>query len=306
MKIFDSHIHLFSEAVIANVARRGALVQRLHLQCEGAEKRTSITVLKEALLAAGVERALLLPTASAGRVEDVNRATVRTATEHAWLLAAGTLHPEAPNIEQELCYLQKHHIRIIKLCSFSQRFSLMAPATMEMFNLIQEKGRQRDAPFTVVLDTLQQADKYFGTLPEHNTTPHLLAAVADRYPEINFIGAHMGGLGGDFMDLCRNLAPRTNLFLDTSNAAHTLTEKEFCQLLELHGPGHILFGTDWPWFDHRGEVEIIGRLLDLAGFDDTDQQRIFAGNLSELIGDNPKETGGCCQGRRDISCADIA
>jgi hypothetical protein len=199
-------------------------------------------------------------------------------------MTAGTLHPGYSHNVEELRYLRQHNVRIIKLCSFSQGFVLDAPDSLSMFDTLQAVNEKSDVPFSIVLDTLQGADHYFGTLPQFNTTPKLLGTLADRYPGINFIGAHMGGLDGSIDDLCRYLTPRPNLYLDTSNAAHTLTPEAFIRLLELHGPQHILFGTDWPWFTHESEVKHIQKLLNQAGFSEKEKSHIFSANLSALVG----------------------
>ncbi|MBW1851343.1 MAG: amidohydrolase family protein, partial [Deltaproteobacteria bacterium] len=98
-----------------------------------------------------------------------------------------------------------------------------------------------------------------------------------------FIGAHMGGLCAPFDEMCRYLVPRPNFYLDTSNAAHTLSEREFIRLLAIHGPQHILFGTEWPWFPLGDEIKRIDRLLGLAGFGEKEKGDVFSGNLSVLL-----------------------
>ena len=286
MKIIDSHIHLFTPKVISNVARRSELVQQLKLQTIGAENRIHLETLKKDMAAAGVEGALMLPTASVAGVKKTNHDCVETASRFNWLMTAGTLHPGYLHNTEELSYLQRHHVRIIKLCSFSQGFVLDAPDTLAMFDAIQAANGKSKTPFSIVLDTLQGADHYFGTLPEFNTTPKLLGTLADRYPGINFIGAHMGGLDGSIDDICHYLTPRANLYLDTSNAAHTLTTQAFIRLLKLHGPQHILFGTDWPWFTHESEVKLIEKLLNKAGFSEKEKSDVFSANLSALVETN--------------------
>jgi len=83
--------------------------------------------------------------------------------------------------------------------------------------------------------------------------------------------------------MCRYLVPRPNFYLDTSNAAHTLSEREFIRLLAIHGPQHILFGTDWPWFPLGDEIKRIDRLLGLAGFGEKEKGAVFSGNLNALL-----------------------
>ncbi len=284
MKIFDSHIHLFTNKVIFNVQQKIEMVRQLKLQTNGAENRTTTESLKTGMVEAGVEGALMLPTANAPRVHKTNQNCINTAAANPSIKTAGTLHSDAPDIEGELAYLQQHHVRVIKLCSFSQGFSLNGPNALKMFKTIQSANENSEAAFSVVLDTLYTADRYFGTPTEFITTPKRLATLIDRYPGINFIGAHMGGLDAPFNEIQRHLRPRPNLFLDTSNAAHTLSKNEFCNLVEQHGPGHILFGTDWPWFNHEKEVALIDNLLAEVGFDRGDKARVFGVNIRKLLG----------------------
>ena len=284
MKIFDCHIHIFTAKVISNVSKKMQMIQRLKLQTEGAARRIDPSILEKEMLAAGVEGALMLPTASVNGVKKTNCACVKMASQFKWLMTAGTLHPDYLHNEQELVNFRLNSVRVIKLCSFSQGFTLDASPTLKMFDAIQAANENSIVPFAVMLDTLQGADYYFGTLPAYNTTPKQLGYLADRYPGINFIGAHMGGLNGTVDEICRYLTPRPNLYLDTSNAAHTLNKKDFSRILELHGPRHILFGTDWPWFTHENEVKHIDGLLDFVGFSEKEKSEVFGANLFALLG----------------------
>jgi len=94
----------------------------------------------------------------------------------------------------------------------------------------------------------------------------------------------MGGLGALPEETFKHVVPSKNLYLDTSNAAHTLSEKDFLRLLEIHGPDHIIFGTDWPWFDHKKELNILVRLLDLAGYNREEKEKVFYRNIASLLG----------------------
>lgn len=103
------------------------------------------------------------------------------------------------------------------------------------------------------------------------------------YPEIDFVGAHMGGLAAPFGEIDKHLGPQNNLYLETSNAAHVLSRKEFLRLLDRHGPEHIIFEMDWPWFGHAEEIALIQGLLNEAGFSPQEQTLVFSGNISRLL-----------------------
>ncbi len=86
-----------------------------------------------------------------------------------------------------------------------------------------------------------------------------------------------------FHELTRDLPPAANLYLDTSNAAHTLTAEQFSSLLRSHGASRILFGTDWPWFGHADEIPKILLLLDQAGFGGDEVRRVMRENAGKLF-----------------------
>ena len=284
MKILDSHIHIFNSRIIENVISRTELVDRVCLYTEGIHDRLSPTALLNDMASGGVSASLMLPTSDVGNLEKTNRACVNLAEGIPELFTAGTLHPDYSDIKKELSYLSRAGVRVIKLCSFSQGFALDHPKTLKMFKLIQDFNSTSGKPFSVVLDTLTLADQYFGTDPKNTTTPRGLFMLVSSFPKIDFIGAHMGGLGAPFEELSRDLQPLPNLYLDTSNASHTLSTDQFVQMIQTYGPGHILFGTDWPWFLQSSEVELVDGLLEKAGFSTQEKEAVFHGNLEKILG----------------------
>ncbi len=282
--IIDAHIHLFPPSVIASVAGRAEMVAELHLQADAAARRIGPDVLGRAMREAGVELALHLPTAKAARVSTVNDNALALSEAAPFIATAGTLHPNCGAISGELTKLCAGGVRALKVCSFSQEFQLDDRPAMAMWAQLQDFNRRGPGRFFVVLDTYYRADRRFGSAPVHTTTPQRLARLAGHFPDICFVGAHMGGLDAPAEVLTRDLAPAPNLYLDTSNAAHILEDDVFVQLLMTHGPEHILFGTDWPWFDPREEIARIDRLTARAGFGRRERGLVFGGNAARLLG----------------------
>jgi len=171
-----------------------------------------------------------------------------------------------------------------KFSSFSQRFDPVSSGVTAMLDQIERLRGNGSLPPIVVFDTFVRADLHFGASPEHLARPAKLAAIAREHQGINVIAAHMGGLLADFDELRRFLVPAPNLYLDTANAAHTLEEAQFVELLRIHRSANILFGTDWPWFLHGAERLKIGALLGVAGYDESQQAAVFGGNAARLFG----------------------
>jgi len=282
--IIDCHTHIFSSRIITGVSAKSAMVEKLNLHASFAAGRTTISALKDDCRSSGIDACLILPTAGAAGVRNVNTAFMQLAAGSDFLFTAGTLHPFYGDNKEELLRLQAHGVRAIKLCSFSQGFSLSAPETFGLFNIIESANSLTNGSTFVILDTFCLAHDYFGTPARHTTTPLLLGDIVRKYPGIDFVAAHMGGLAAPPEEIVKHLVPSKNLYLDTSNAAHTLSETDFLRLLEIHGPDHIIFGTDWPWFDHKEELNILVRLLDLAGYNREEKEKVFYRNIAGLLG----------------------
>ena len=282
--IIDCHAHIFSSRIITGVSAKSAMVEKLKLHTAFAEGRTTSSALEDDCRSSGIDACLILPTAGAANVRNVNTAFIQLAAGSDFLFTAGTLHPFYGDNKNELLRLREHGVRAIKLCSFSQGFALSTPETFDLFNIIESVNSLTNGGTFVILDTFSLAHDYFGTPDRNTTTPLLLGDIVRKYQGIDFVAAHMGGLAAPPEETFKHLVPSKNLYLDTSNAAHTLSEKDFLRLLEIHGPDHIIFGTDWPWFDHKEELNILVRLLDLAGYNREEKDRVFYRNIAGLLG----------------------
>ncbi len=282
-KIFDGHIHIFSPKIIENVRNRKALSETLHLEIREAPKRIFPSALTHSMHQSGVVGGLLLPTAAYGKVAQTNHTFLELAGKFPSMLTAATLHPYEKNIKEQLQRLMLIGVRAIKLCSFSQGFDLTEPKAEEIFETIAHHNRSSSHRFFIILDTFCNASRYFSTSPDHDTTVEKLAYVTASFPSINFVAAHMGGLNAVFDQIRTRLTPRANLYLDTSNAAHTLEPEQFVYLLKQHGPAHIIFGTDWPWFGHEQEIHTIETLARLAAYKQPDLDRLFYLNIVSLL-----------------------
>jgi predicted TIM-barrel fold metal-dependent hydrolase len=281
--IIDSHVHLFSPKVIENVSQKTGLVERLHLRVEGADKKITVDKLTQTMHHAQIDTCLLLPTDGKDGVAKTNDRYWKITRETTGVLTAGTLHPGYPDNPAEIERFKDRGIKGIKFSSFSQGFALDAPKTIDLFDRLHQENQDRNQRFFVVLDTFHEANRFFGTSPRYTTTPERLGHLVKQYPGIPFIAAHMGGLTAPFEDICNYLPPSPNLFLDTSNAAHTLDKQEFIHLLKTHGAEHVIFGTDWPWFDPAAEKALISGYLEEAGFSIMEKDAVFGGNIERLL-----------------------
>lgn len=280
--IIDSHCHMFTLQVIKNVTSRAALMSELCLS-PAAESRCDALKLEQSAEQNRIEFCILFPTAPPEGVIKENDRHLSVVSHFKRIKTLATLHPRLENIEEEAGRMLDAGVRGFKFCSFSQRFDIDSDETEKMFAAIKRAGIQRNIGVTIAFDTFNRANVHFGAKTQHLTTPEKLNRVVERHRDINFLAAHMGGLAADFNEIRNCLEPAPNLFLDTSNAAHVLEPGEFIQLLQLHGSSHILFGTDWPFFDHAVEIKLIDSLLERAGFDRAQKESVFRKNAENLF-----------------------
>ena len=282
--IVDSHCHIFTSQIVENVSSNLALVELLKLDGTYARERIDPKTLEQSAAANSVDICLLLPTAASAKVKIENDRHIRFASQFPRLRSLATLHPLMNGLSDEIRRVLGLGVVGFKLSSFSQRFDLISAEVEVMLSTMEKCGSEIGTPLVLVLDTFTRADIHFGANHDHLTKPAKLWEISVRHPGINFVGSHMGGLAADFDELRHGLVPASNLYLDTSNAAHTLTNAEFIELLRMHGPDHILFGTDWPWFHHSAEIPKIRSLLNEAGYSKSEQDAIFGDNARKLFG----------------------
>jgi predicted TIM-barrel fold metal-dependent hydrolase len=282
--IIDSHCHIFTERIVSNTTTKAAMLSELKLNTCGALERLRPDSLQESLERNGIEKCLLLPTAGPEKVAAENDKFLKITSRFSRLFTLATLHPFMPGLINEVERMFNSGISGFKFSSFSQRFDLLSPESGVMLTQISRIGNSRNIRPIVVFDTFMQADIYYGAKFEHLSTPSKLSLIAQSYQGIDFVCAHMGGLLGDFDEIRDVLRPLDNLYLDTSNAAHTLAEHQFAELLKIHGASHVLFGTDWPWFLHEEELANIVSLMAKAGYSAAEQGKVLGENARELFG----------------------
>jgi predicted TIM-barrel fold metal-dependent hydrolase len=282
--LIDSHCHIFTARIVDNMQTRPALVEQLHLNVLDAFKRLEPAALQASAEENGLEVCLLLPSTGPHRIRAENDRFIGFTRTSSKLRTLATLHPMMKGMSHEISRMFDLGIVGFKFSSFSQKFDLSSPEVEVMLTEVGRLAGHRNIRPVVVVDTFARADTYLDANPNHLTTPFKLSQLVNRHQGINFIGAHMGGLLADFDEIRKDLPPASNLYLDTSNAAHTLEEEQFVELLRNHGSSRILFGTDWPWFVHSKEMPKIRNLLVKAGCDRQAQAAIFGGNASRVFG----------------------
>ena len=71
----------------------------------------------------------------------------------------------------------------------------------------------------------------------------------------------------------------TDIYIDTSSALTFLSKEKAVSIIRAHGAGRVLFGTDYPMWLHKEEIE---RFFSL-GLSDDENEAILYGNAAKLF-----------------------
>jgi predicted TIM-barrel fold metal-dependent hydrolase len=115
-------------------------------------------------------------------------------------------------------------------------------------------------------------------------TPGAWAPALRRFPGLPLVLAHLGGAA--WRDVPALAAEFAGVRFDLSEiVSWTGSERgpsvdDLAALVRAVGPGRVLFGSDFPWYD---PAEVIARVEALPGLDDAERALILGGNAAELL-----------------------
>ena len=109
-------------------------------------------------------------------------------------------------------------------------------------------------------------------------TPERAKRVIDKVGHSKLVLAHLGA--NEMADEVYNHLAGEDVYFDTAYILRFIGRERFVKILEKHGDDRILFASDSPWSDIKGDVEI----LKSFGLGKDTEERIFSGNARKLLG----------------------
>lgn len=259
MRIADIHAHVFPH----KIADKAAAAIGTFYNKPSMLSATFDNLLEEERLA-GVEYVVASSSATvAAQVSHVNEfiAECGKSTDH--VIVFGSLFPTMENWEPELERMQAMGIRGVKIHPDFQKVNIDDPIAVDMYRGIAKAG----------LPVLF----HIGDNRYDYSSPERLLNLLRQVPDLVVISAHFGGWQ-TWDRTCRYIMPE-NVFYDTSSSLMYITKDYAQQLLEKLGPERFLFGTDFPMWSPKEELQ---RFLQLD-MDEATRDRILFGNFESLF-----------------------
>jgi len=260
MLTFDFHAHIFTE----DVAEK--LIGKME-EIYGVKRRYNAVVgdvLKSAANG-GIDRVVILSIANRPEHVQYNEWYAELGRKHEQIIPFGSIHIE--NDPAELDRFPELGIKGIKLQPNAQRFY---PDDKRMFPIYK---RCAELGLIVVFHTGDEEGGVKGTFSQ----PKQYLDVIKSFPELTIVLAHFGGYMA-WADV-DPLIGHENVYFDTAYLPGKIDDSLFLSMAERIGIDRIVFGTDFPFRDHKTEREYVENL-----FSKEVAMRFLSENPSKLLG----------------------
>lgn len=262
MKIFDMHTHCFPDVLAKRAIPAMAATSKTEPCGDG-----TYGDLVEKELAGGCGAMILHIATNASQMTKVNDFAAQC--QKGGVFCFGSVFPTDSAALPEMDRIKALGLHGIKLHPDYQGFFANDPAVFPVYARAAELG------LPIVFHT-----GWDPVSPDCiHCTSEMLAEVADRFPRLTIIAAHMGGMmRSDEAE--KWLVGRKNVYFDTAFATHWLTPERTAGLVHRHGAERIFFATDFPWSTIQQERA----LLESAGLTEDELRLIYSENAKRVFG----------------------
>jgi predicted TIM-barrel fold metal-dependent hydrolase len=237
-RIADAHTHIYTDKIAAKAANAiGA-----YYETDMAVKDPVSSVLLQEGARIGVERYLVCSAATTlHQVDSINHFIAQECQSHPEFVGLGTAHQDVTDPDALMDQIVDLGLHGIKLHPDFQKFNIDDPAMMPLYQSATEHG-------LVILF-------HVGDDRVDYSSPERLARVLDKIPDMKCHAAHFG--------CCRLWKKRplalagADIMYDTSSMTKWASADEVRSLIDEIGIEHLMFGTDFPMWDHRKELDRI-------------------------------------------------
>lgn len=197
------------------------------------------------------------------QVESINNFIISEAQKHPEFVGFGTMHPDFINFEEELNRIKSAGIKGLKLHPDFQRFETDDPK----MDKIYEAAAQLELPI------LFHAGDYRFSF----SGPKRIRNVIDKHPNLIVIAAHFGGYT-EWDDALEYLCGQ-NVYFDTSSTLWKLPLEKANEIIKKHGYDKMLFGSDFPMWDHQDELSRFNTL----NFTEAEKEAVLYTNAKKIL-----------------------
>lgn len=261
MKIIDFHNHIYPDKIARKATDAVGAFYDFHVM----ELTGTVEEMLSSHKAAGVDTCVALAVATnAHQVKTVNDFVAKVAFENKGsVYAFGSLHQDYDNNIEEIDRCISMGLKGIKLHPDTQMFNVDDERLLEAYDYMQGK-----------LPLLLHA----GDFRYDYSHPTRIKRICRMFPKLQVIAAHFGGWSV-WEDAVENLLHMENCMVDTSSTSGFTTPEKFSELIHTFGEDRLLFGTDFPMWDTKLELD---RFMSVK-LTDAQREKILYTNAAKIL-----------------------
>lgn len=261
-KYFDTHFHAFPDKIVGKAMGRLIEVSKLRAYTDGSY---ADALKKQAEW--GCCGGVILHIATNPKQQcSVNNFAAEC--QQGNVLCFGSVHPESTEIKQEIGRIYNLGLKGIKLHPDYQEFFVNDPIAFPIYEEASRLGLP--IAFHTGYDPLSPKTIH--------CSPEKLADVAERFPQLKIIAAHMGGSNMTDKSI-KYLAGRPNVWIDTAIMDAFVDAALFADMVAAFGDEKIFFATDLPW----SCFPLITEIIEDSGISESAKANIYYRNAEDFF-----------------------
>lgn len=281
--IIDIHTHIFPDKIAERAL--GSLSGSSHVKPSASGTMEGLLFSMED---AGIDISVALNVATnIDQVPKLNKLAISQVAINPKIIMFGAMHPDFPDKEKELVSLKEAGVLGIKLHPLFQNRDIKDKGYQEIFKICNDLD-------LIVLTHAGMDISYPGV---DLCNPRDLRDIADRFPDLRLVLAHMGGWMQ--WDIVMSCLVDTGVLVDTAYSIGRMNpvsgeadkiqfgkellimeDEDFVKMVESFGADRVLFGSDSPWASQYYMVEKIQNLP----LSNENKDLIFYKNSAKLLG----------------------
>ncbi len=259
--ITDIHCHVFPDRIARKAALSIGEFYGIPMQHDGT--LDAMLALEDA---AGIGRTCIHSVAvTPHSMSSINRFIAECVGAHPGRLTGfGAIHPDCGDLYAVMEEVKALGLKGFKIHPDMQLFALDEPRAMRMFEAIAAAG------LPVIIHTGDPRHEY--------SRPRQMKHVTEAFPDLTCVCAHLGGWG-EWDEGWKELAAFENVYVDTCSSLYAMKPEDAVRVIRTYAPERVLFGTDYPMWDPREELD---RFMKLE-LTDGERERILEKNADALL-----------------------
>ena len=261
MPVIDAHSHIYPDKIACKASSAVGDFYGVDMNAKNASAASMLAACEGSPITHHLVHSVAT---TPGQVPIINDFIAEQCREHENFIGFATMHQDFEDMEGEIDRAIQLGLKGVKIHPDTQKVNMDDPRLMRLYEIIE--GR-----LPIVIHTGDYRYDY--------SHPRRLKRILHTFPKLVVDAAHFGGWS--VFDYALEYLEDENCYVDTSSALEFLGPRRTVELARAYGIERVMFGSDFPMWDHAEELE---RFLSLRLTED-ERERIFHGTFEALFGE---------------------